>query len=379
LHLGFALMGVMTVLLGPMLPLLTGRWGLNDTQAGYLFTAQFATSTVGVLSSSVVLRRYGHRLALFLGLSLMGLGAAGLATSGWTAGVLSIACFGAGIGFTSPTTNLLISEMFPRSRAAALNLLNFSWGAGAVACPFLVAACNRAGRVDWFLYLTAATLAVVALMAAGLAIPIQLPHASPEDRRSRNVWRGPLAPALGSLFFVYVGTESSIGGWIASYDRRLDPGAGTLWAIAPSFFWGALLAGRALAPLLLRRLKEADVAIGGLALALGGVLALFLAKDEAGVVAVAVAAGFGLASIFPISIALLAHWFGDQATRVSGVMFGLSGLGGAVMPWLVGMTSTHAGGLKVGLIVPVFGCIWLLAMYLFFVRPRERQPQEEPG
>jgi fucose permease len=109
------------------------------------------------------------------------------------------------------------------------------------------------------------------------------------------------------------------------------------------------------------------------------VLALFFAKDEGGVVAVAIAAGLGLASVFPISIALLAHWFGDQSTRVSGVMFGLSGMGGAIMPWLVGATSTHAGGLRTGLVIPLFGCIWMLAVYLFFVRPREKTAQEGSG
>ena len=36
--------GLITVLLGPLLPSLAARWSLNDTQGGYLFTAEFLGS-----------------------------------------------------------------------------------------------------------------------------------------------------------------------------------------------------------------------------------------------------------------------------------------------------------------------------------------------
>src|SRR3989442_1650438 len=41
-HAAFVLTGVMTTLLGPMLPVFSARWSLSDSQAGYLFTAHFA-------------------------------------------------------------------------------------------------------------------------------------------------------------------------------------------------------------------------------------------------------------------------------------------------------------------------------------------------
>ena len=36
--------GLITVMLGPVLPALSVRWSLNDTQSGYLITAQFLGS-----------------------------------------------------------------------------------------------------------------------------------------------------------------------------------------------------------------------------------------------------------------------------------------------------------------------------------------------
>jgi fucose permease len=40
--------GILSTLLGPMLPILIARWTLNDTQAGNLFLVQFLAMMVGV-------------------------------------------------------------------------------------------------------------------------------------------------------------------------------------------------------------------------------------------------------------------------------------------------------------------------------------------
>ena len=48
-YIGFALTGIVTTMLGPLLPALKVRWGLTDAQAGYLFAAQFAASVVSTM------------------------------------------------------------------------------------------------------------------------------------------------------------------------------------------------------------------------------------------------------------------------------------------------------------------------------------------
>ena len=51
--------GILTTLLGPMLPILMARWAMNDTQAGNLFLVQFLASLTGVQISGVQLARWG--------------------------------------------------------------------------------------------------------------------------------------------------------------------------------------------------------------------------------------------------------------------------------------------------------------------------------
>ena len=60
-HATFVPIGIVTVLLGPLLPMLSARWSLNYSQAGSLFTAQFLGSTVGVFVSGVIVSRWGFR------------------------------------------------------------------------------------------------------------------------------------------------------------------------------------------------------------------------------------------------------------------------------------------------------------------------------
>src|ERR1019366_1986133 len=69
--------GILTTLLGPMLPILIARWGMNDTQAGNLFLVQFLACLAGVQLSGVLLARWRFRPAVLSGL---GSKAGGVAT-----------------------------------------------------------------------------------------------------------------------------------------------------------------------------------------------------------------------------------------------------------------------------------------------------------
>jgi len=155
-----------------------------------------------------------------------------------------------------------------------------------------------------------------------------------------------------------------MGGWIAVYARRLDSGGHAFWAVTPSFFWGAMLLGRLLAPLVLRRLRETRLATAGAAIAALAVLMLLAAKTMALVALAASLAGFGLASIYPINVSLFSRWFGDLDTRVSGTVFAVGSLGGGILPWLVGVLSTRYESLRVGFIVPWLGALAMMAFYL---------------
>jgi FHS family glucose/mannose:H+ symporter-like MFS transporter len=376
LHTGFILTGIVNTMLGPLLPLLSSRWTLSDVGAGNLFVAQFLGSMAGVTASSLLVPRRGPRFVLALGLCAMGVGSSGVGLVNWSSGIAPLFLLGMGLGLTIPTTNLLISEMYPHKRAAALNLINLSWGVGAVTCPFLVAVFLRANRSQHFLYGVAVLLFI--LTSVLTRMPFSTVHVT-NTRDSGSVkraatWRSRYVPILGAIFFLYVGTEASIGGWIASYAKRTLP-IGTPWVLTPSFFWASLLLGRSVSPVILRRVAESKLSQAGLILALAGTITAIAAGNTIQLAFGSCLAGLGLSSVFPIAIAALAHKFGEMATRVAGLMFNLAGLGGAALPWLVGFTSARFGNLKFGLFVPLLGCATMLVLNFLLEPPSLKTPR----
>src|SRR5216684_311158 len=372
-YLDFLVTGIVMTFLGPMLPVLSARWSLTDEQAGYLLFAQFFSSMFGMLSSGPLVQRIGYRLTLIIGLLMMASGMALLVSGPWLLGMIAVCVLGIGHGITTPAGNLRTAEVNPHGSASALNLINAVWGIGAVSSPFLVAIAQRAHRIPLFFYGTSAALLIL-LLAFFLARfePDTRTRARHSSAPGHSVWNHRLLPVICVLFFVYVGTETSFGGWLTSYAHRVGTGQHSFWAMPTSFFWGALLAGRVLAPLALKFHRETAIARIGLTLALAGGLAIASARGMQLLIPGAVLAGLGLASIFPISVSLFPRWFGESTTSSSSPVFASGNIGGAVLPWLVGVVSTHTGSLRSGFIVPLLGVAAMLTFYVAHDISREQ-------
>jgi FHS family glucose/mannose:H+ symporter-like MFS transporter len=359
---GFVVTGVVATLLGPILPILIARWSMSDARAGLFFTLQFCGSMAGVFSLGALLSWLGYRLTLFLGFICMSLGIAALISGGEAVGMISTALIGYGLGLVLSSTNLWVAEVAGSRRASALSVLNLAWGIGAVACPALVMLAQRTSRLFTLLLGIAALSGFVALALATLDLE---PSVQANEDSAAPLWQAEgrrTAIALGGLFFLYVGTEACVGGWIAALAKRLATMPGDLWALAPLFFWAGLLAGRALAPVALLRLSEATLLAGGLILAALGTGALWWATTFRDAALSVAASGLGLACIYPLLVARMVEYYGERARRTGSVMFALAGLGGATMPWLVGLTSAQAGSLRTGLLVPLAGCLAMLSL-----------------
>jgi fucose permease len=350
-----------------MLPTLSARWSLNYSQAGALFTAQYLASTVAVALSGVLAARWGFRFAMKAGLLLMSAGVGLLLAGPKTIGIMCIAASGFGMGLAVPAANLLVAEVNPGRRSATLNLLNFCWSVGAVACPFLVAAAAKGGAIPWFLGAVAGFALLVAIGIAAMPSSIVEPYAAKDVLSSKAAaipWKQGMIFILGALFFLYVGVENAFGGWIASYAKSLGSLTPTVAFMSPSFFYSALMLGRWLAPLLLRVTDEIWLVRAGLLLACTGMAGLVLSHGLGEVAVSAALAGLGLSCVYPITISLLSREFGPASTRVGSVMFTMSNLGGGLLPWIVGVSSNHFGTLNAGLAVPLIGSAAMFALYL---------------
>ena len=390
--------GILTTLLGPMLPILIARWAMNDTQAGNLFLVQFLASLVGVQLSGALLARWGFRPAFLLGLLLMACGVATLYVGSLWLGLASVAAYGLGLGLIIPTDNLLIAEIGsssgsglnshdgsndssrdssrPGSRASAVSLLNFFWGVGAVFCSLMVAwtAAHRLlpfflGAVALFLVLLALAMRNLSFPAAAKSLEAKFAAAKPKEYSASSSWRemakSPAIWLFAAVFFLYPGAETAVGGWIGSFVSRLGSRGAALSSIMPAFFWSALTVGRAFGTAFLHHFSERRVLRAGCAAGAAGIGLMLWAPALAGVIAGALITGLSFSTLYPITVARLSERFGVAARSIGSVMFSLAAVGPAVIPWMVGVISHATGSLRAGLLLPLAATVTLFLIHLF--------------
>jgi MFS transporter, FHS family, glucose/mannose:H+ symporter len=382
IHAAFGAAGIVTVLLGPILPILISRWSLSDERAGLFFTTQFCGQLAGCLSTGLLIpiRGRGYRLTFAVGFALIAFGVALLGLGNAHAGLVGTAMYGYGLGLALTGGNLWVAEIFPQRRATAVSILNVTWTIGAIACgPLVMLAEDLHGLAKF--------LVGVALFHAICAPLIAVWEIEPLDKGADELAVGAAAPprtrligaaafALGGLFFLYVGTESAVGGWVAAYANRVQSISAVMAALTPAFFWCGLAAGRALAPVALRALatrrEKEKILLGcGVSLAALASGALLFAATYRVALLCATLAGLGLACVYPILVGWLVRIYGAQARRFGSVVFATGSLGGATLPWLVGAISTHVGALRAGLVVPIAACVAMFLVNGFFPGRRE--------
>ena len=386
LHSGFLLVGVVHTLLGPILPILVARWRLDDATAGSLFTAQFAGAMIGSALSGPMVEWLGSLRLMACGYAAMAAAVACLGVNSWGIGLVSVLSYGLAIGLIAPITNLLIAEINSHRRAAALNILNLVWALGAVAGPTLIALFARDGRLVRPSIGLAVLLSGIALLIArrSLADSSSGPIRRKPNQKGRvhverpafHAWASPYALLTGGLIFFYVGAEAATAGWVASHAQRMGASASGLGTMMPSFFWAGLLIGRAVAPAALRRLSEAALVLTSLFVAGAGLAVILLGSSLMTLSSGAGLAGLGLAAVFPTTFAIFTRQFGSQASQLTGFIFVLGGIGGTLIPWLVGSISTRFGDLRIGLFIPLFCVASMVALQIVIIRVLARTHSE---
>ena len=359
LHYCILLTGFGTVFLGPMLPSLTALLHLSDGGAGTLLAAQFTGAFVGGWTTTSPLRSSTLR-----GLAAAGVGFAALATATLLAPSLRYALpalflLGFGVGQTITSVNLLASAKWSQHRGAALNLLNFTWSFGALTAPLLLLRLLQTLRAATVLYVFAALL-LLGLLAVSLRTHASAAPATAVAPQGLGIGRRAHL-FFGTLLFLYGGVETSMSGWLTTFDHRYSGAMG--WqgmAVSTAAFWASLTLARLLTPLLLRVVPERLLLRLGLGTATLALLLMVWAHGTAAITACAALAGMSLSPWFPLVLSALVAQ--NPTASQAGRVIAVSGIGAAALPWLVGQISSASGSLRFALLLPALGTVALLLL-----------------
>jgi FHS family glucose/mannose:H+ symporter-like MFS transporter len=365
LHLGFALTGVGTVLLGCILPQLSTQWHLRDKDAGLLLLVQFATSASGAL---LVRRNLWKTLAC--GYALFGAGGIGIFLLQQRS-LPVFAVYGLGLGLAMTSTNMLVGRHYPNRMGAALAILNFAWSTGAVACPLLVAQFLRhaaGGSAFGLLGLLVIPFALLPVLADrhDFAAPMLSGPAPAGIKEAATI------VYFALLAFLYVGMEASVGNWMSTYATRATAWKFAGGSLALAAFWAALLLGRAMTPAMLGFLTERRLYRVSVIATIAGISLLLAAHNPPVLLAGSALTGLALGPLFPLILSLFLGEIGGS--RNAGWVFAVAGLGGAVLSWLTGTISSGTGSLRIGLMVPGVAALLMMALITWRRTNRKDEP-----
>ncbi len=358
----FAIIGAALAVLGPALPELRREFGIPLSMAGLLFTLQSGGYVAGTLAAGPLADARGHRATVFIGVLLLGGGMLLAALSpSWPAVLAAIVPAGTGFGCIDVGLNAAIGAAIsePRRRAAVLNLLHAGFPAGTLVAPAAFAWALGHG-FSWRSAFLATALAALASLAAWKrpgwpAAP--RPH-QPRDRRPFEplrllaLLREPRLRRLAALQALYVGTEVSVAGWVATH--LIETFGATLAAgsLGTSAYWGGFLIGRPLLAVLAGWVGPHRIlpwlCAAGVAAALGGAAAP-TALPAASAYALT---GLAICGIFPTVMALALEGRRGDAGSVAALVTGAGALGSFAWPWVTG-AAAQALGVRLAMVVAV--------------------------
>jgi fucose permease len=370
---GFVALGVAMTLTGPLLRAIRAEIPMSYFQAGMVLTGQFV-GMIAIFSAGHLADRVGKKPFLMVSGALLALGLGGYAISR-SFGLLMASCVVTGIGgggyeigINAIEADHAESQSQFESKSGsgqAMNLLHFFYGVGAVAGP-LLATCVLQNGLGWRVGFELGALLplCITLALAFQSIPRTLRTTlEPAGRvyRTGTLW------LFAAMLFVYVGIESAIPGWIATFWQEL-PGHGFLAApITAALFWGTLTAGR----LLCGRLADRIGLVRYLTLVSGGTLVVgvlwTIFPRPIATLAAVVASGGLLAGIYPTAMAYVTGRFPGHSGRVVAFVSVFGSAGGFVLPSLLGWLADSFG-------IAVLPAFVAALSVLLFAAPRLERP-----
>lgn len=334
----FVFLGLASTFSGPSLSYLRDRAGTDDAGIGLVFVGSSLGYVAGsLLSGRIVDRGSGHRWwSLALAVSLVAVGVlSALTTLGFIVAVFAL--LGFMLAGCDTSGNTLVLWARPDDSGPLLHGLHLCFAIGALLAPLAV---NRA--LAWTDSLWPLLVPLGAI--GGYCMWQFLTHEPPvRTRIALTTHPGALAARTGQLlalclfFVVYVGVETGVAGWIHSYVEQIGyGGAGTATGVT-AMFWTGFVCGRLLAIPISRVLHPSRMLAGSLTLLiLMAVVFVVTAGPNVWLWVVMFVIGLVIAPQFAAMIA-----FAEEHLTLSGTstaaFIASAGLGGLIIPWLLGV------------------------------------------
>jgi fucose permease len=337
----FVALGLTTASLGPTLPALAEFTHASTSQISWLFVARSTGTITGALVLGKLYDRGAGHLLLAGALLTIATMLVLVPQLPWVILLASVFIIN---GIASSMVNVGGHALIARAHGAHvgphLSFIHFAYGVGGLLAPLI--AKPFAGRVDavWWTYSAlAGFVALTALPLGAVASPPHQPHA---HQHAAAVTVDRTVALLLLFFFLEVGAEGSVSGWLFTYATLRGVSTETAFYVN-SAFWAIFTLGRLVGIPLAMRFSERRIVVTHLAAWLV-LLALTLSWSDvnAALWLCAIGSGMAMAPVYPAMMAWTQRTL-HLSGRIAGWVLVASALGAMVFPWIVGQLFERSG------------------------------------
>jgi FHS family Na+ dependent glucose MFS transporter 1 len=338
----FIALGMTQAIIGPALPWLARNTASRLDQISMVFVASSLGYMAGSqLGGQMYDRVPGHRVqALALLAICLCISFVPMLPSLWLL-VTLIFLLGIFQGTLDTGGNILLTWIHSEKLGPYMNSLHFFFGVGSFLAPLIFARMVLVTNdIQWAYWL-------IALLALPVSVWLWFLPSPPIRRKTSPASGGKSINGLFLLiifFFVFtVALELGYGNWIYTFSSRLHMATETGAAYLTSAFWGALSVGRLLSIGISSRFRPRLILLADLTgCLLAFTILLLWPSSLLALWAGTIVMGLSIASVFATGMA-----FAEQHLSLTGAMTGWilvgSGVGGMVMPWLIGQLFERIG------------------------------------
>ncbi len=346
-YVAFIALGMPDGLLGVAWPSIRTSFSIPLDAVGLLLGAGMAGYLTSSSLSGPLITRLGIGKVLAASCAMTGAGLIGytLAPAWWMMILLGVVA-GLGAGAIDAGLNTYVAAHFGEG---LMQWLHASYGIGVTLGPIIMTITLTAMNSWRVGYRVVGSFQLALAACFALTLPIwnqkEAPIGSEEPKRLTD-YKTPLGETLRQprvwlsvlLFFLYTGSEVSLGTWtytLLTESRGIHPEVAGLWA---GSYWATFTVGRIMAGLYAKRVGVNLLVVGSLITALlGAVLLWWNPATVANLIAVALI-GLAIAPIFPALMSGTSQRVGvHYAANTIGMQMAAGSLGAALISSLVGI------------------------------------------
>jgi fucose permease len=349
-----------------------GAEGLSEEQLGRIPAILFAALMLGVLLTAPLADRWGGKVFVLVGLVLVGAGLTAVClASSYGLLLAAAALLGLGGATLEMVLSPIVSALYPRQRASALNWLHSFYCIGAV-CTVLIGSVALHFEIPWRAVVLGVGLLPTAVFLGFLrtAVPDLKRDEAERQARAGTAPRWFFPAALIAILLAGA-TEIGLVQWLPAYAERGLGYSKATGGIALAVFYVAMILARWSAASLTHRVRATSLMIGCcVATALLFAVAAF-APWAPVALAGCVAAGFAVGCLWPTTLAVTADRLPGGGATMFALMSASGNVGCTMMPWLIGLVASRTS-LNAGLAFAGLCPIAMAIVLVFMAACRER-------